>query len=168
MARGAIKKLARLDSLHELYALFGDLFPERWLASVEEGANSRERAFTPQGTFWAFGAQVLSPGSPCREMVRRIEAWWQHSSRGTVELSASTSAYCQARARLDPEALELIAQHLCWSLERHVLQEERWRQRRPVKIVDGTNLSMPDTAANQALWPQPSSQKASLGFAMMK
>ncbi len=75
VARGAIKKLARLDSLPELYELFGHLFPERLLASAEEGVNSRERAFTPQVTFWAFVAQVLSPGSPCREMVRRIEAW---------------------------------------------------------------------------------------------
>jgi len=168
VARGAIQKLARLDSLHELYELFGQLFPERLLASTQEGVNSRERAFTPQVTFWAFVAQVLSPGSPCREMVRRIEAWWQHGSRGAVRLSGSTSAYCQARARLDLEALELVAQHLCWSLERNVLQAERWLHRRPVKIVDGTNLSMPDTAANQARWPQPSSQKASLGFPMMK
>ena len=76
-------------------------------------------------------------------MVRRIEAWWQHSSQGTIALSGSTSAYCQARARLDPEVLELIAQHLCWSLERNVLEEERWLGGRPVKIVDGTNLSMP-------------------------
>lgn len=81
-ARGAIKKLARLDSLHELYELFGHLFPERLLVSAEEGLNSRERLFTPQVTFWAFVAQVLSPGSPCREMVRRIEAWWQGAGGG--------------------------------------------------------------------------------------
>lgn len=167
-AQGAIRKLARLDSLHELYELFGHLFPERLLASTEEGLNSRERAFTPQVTFWAFVAQVLSPGSPCREMVRRIEAWWQHGSGGAVVLSGSTSAYCQARARLDLGALEFIAQHLCWSLERNVLGEERWLSHRPVKIVDGTNLSMPDTEANQALWPQPTSQKPGCGFPMMK
>ena len=83
-------------------------------------------------------------------------------------MSGSTSAYCQARARLDPAALELIAQHLCWSLERNVLAEERWLGGRPVKIVDGTNLSMPDTEANQALWPQPTSQKPGCGFPMMK
>ena len=65
-AWGAMKKLARLDSLHELYELFGHLFPESLLASAEEGVNSRERTFTPQVTFWAFVAQVLSPGSPCR------------------------------------------------------------------------------------------------------
>ncbi len=167
-ARGAIKKLARLDSLQEMYELFGHLFAESLLARTEEGTNSRERTLTPQVTFWAFVAQVLSPGSPCREMVRRIEAWWQHRARGAVGLSGSTSAYCQARARLDLEALELIAQHLCWSLERNVLEEERWLGGRPVKIVDGTNLSMPDTAANQALWPQPTSQKPGCGFPMMK
>ncbi|CAN5452411.1 hypothetical protein BH20VER3_BH20VER3_15350 [soil metagenome] len=53
-------------------------------------------------------------------------------------------------------------------MERNVLDEERWLGGRPVKIVDGTNLSMPDTEANQALWPQPTSQKPGCGFPMMK
>ena len=74
----------------------------------------------------------------------------------------------QARARLDPDALELVSGHLCWSLERNVLTEERWLGGRPVKIVDGTGLSMPDTAANQALWPQPSTQQPGCGFPVMK
>ena len=51
-AAGAIKKLARLDSLQELYELFGHLFPESLLGRAEEGVNSRERTFTPQVTFW--------------------------------------------------------------------------------------------------------------------
>ena len=133
-----------------------------------QGANSRERTFTAQVTFWAFVAQILSPGSSCREMVRRVDAWWQRAAQGGVKLSCSTSAYCQARARLDPAVLELVCGHLCWSLERNALSEERWLGGRPVKIIDGTCLSMPDTEANQALWPQPSSQQASLGFPMMK
>jgi len=163
-----MQKVARLNSLQELYELFGHLFPERLLELNQEGVNSRERVFSPQVTFWAFVAQVLSPASPCRETVRRVEAWWRHTSRGTLGVSASTSAYCQARARLDPAVIELIAQQLCWSLERNVGGEERWLCGRPVKIVDGTNLSMPDTPANQALWPQPTSQQPSLGFPMMK
>ena len=167
-ARGTIKKLTRLDSLGELYELFGHLIPERLLASSEAGVNSRERIFTPQVTFWAFVAQILSPGSSCREMVRRVEAWWQQMASGREDLSGSTSAYCQARARLDPAVLELICGHLCWSLETNVLHGERWLGGRPVKIVDGTGLSMPDTAANQALWPQPSSQKPGCGFPAMK
>ena len=166
--RGAIKKLARLNSLQELYELFGHLIPERLLGASEAGANSRERVFTPQVTFWAFVAQILSPGSSCREIVRRVEAWWQQTAGESGSLSGSTSAYCQARARLDPDALELVSGHLCWSLERNVLTEERWLGGRPVKIVDGTGLSMPDTAANQALWPQPSTQQPGCGFPVMK
>ena len=108
-ARRAIEKLQRFDSLQELYELFGHLFPERLLEPSAQGANSRERTFTAQVTFWAFVAQILSPGSSCREMVRRVDAWWQRATEDGVKLSGSTSAYCQARARLDPAALELIS-----------------------------------------------------------
>jgi hypothetical protein len=38
-----------------------------------------------------------------------------------------------------------------------------WRER-PIKIADGTTVSMPDTPANQAAYPQPTSQKPGLGF----
>lgn len=167
-ARRTIRQLKRLNSLQELYELFGYLIPERLLEASAQGVNSRERIFTARVTFWAFAAQILSPGSSCREIVRRVDAWWQSAAKDEVQLSGSTSAYCQARARLDPAALELVCGHLCWSLERNVLSEERWLGGRAVKIIDGTCLSMPDTPANQALWPQPSSQQASLGFPMMK
>ena len=45
----------------------------------------------------------------------------------------------------------------CWS----------WRGR-DVKIVDGSTLSMPDTPANQAIYPQSSAQKPGLGFPIMR
>jgi hypothetical protein len=35
---------------------------------------------------------------------------------------------------------------------------------RPVRLVDGTTVSMPDTAANQAAYPQSRGQKPGLGF----
>lgn len=35
---------------------------------------------------------------------------------------------------------------------------------RPVRLVDGATVIMPDTDANQADFPQPGSQKAGLGF----
>ena len=166
-ARGALQKVARLNSLQGLYELFGHLVPEARLAASDAGPNSRARVFTPQVTFWAFVAQILSPGSSCREIIRRVEVWWQDTTAGE-SLSGSTSAYCQARARLDPAALELIAGHLSWSLERNVLNAERWLGGRAVKIVDGTGLSMPDTPANQVLWPQPASQQPGCGFPQMK
>ena len=73
-----MKKLARLTSIQELYELFGHLFPEHLLAASDVGTNSRERVFTPQVTFWAFVAQILSPGSSCREIVRRVAVSYTH------------------------------------------------------------------------------------------
>ncbi len=39
----------------------------------------------------------------------------------------------------------------------------RWRGR-PVRLVDGTTVTMPDTPANQAAYPQSRSQPPGLGF----
>ena len=66
----AAKIKAGVQSLGDLYELFGGLFSEKLFALEERGLNSRERVFSPQVTFWAFVAQVLSPDSPCREAVR--------------------------------------------------------------------------------------------------
>jgi len=167
-ARRTLQKLERLNSLQELYELFGHLLPDRLLAASEKGMNSRDRLFSTQVTFWAFAAQILSPGTACREIVRRVEAWWQESLGPTQAASTSSSAYCQARARLEPAVLDLIRAEIAWSLERNVLTEERWLGGRPVKIVDGTGVSMPDTPENQAVWPQSTSQQPGCGFPMMK
>ncbi len=46
-----------------------------------------------------------------------------------------------------------------------VQSEPQWRWKgRPVKLVDGTTVSMPDTPENQQQYPQPDSQKEGLGF----
>lgn len=42
-----------------------------------------------------------------------------------------------------------------------------WRGH-PVRLVDGTTLSMPDTEANQAVYPQPRSQAPGLGFPLCR
>ena len=167
-ARNVFEKLKKLDAMQELYEIFGHMFPDRLLELSDGGQNSRERIFSPRVTFWAFVAQVLSPGSPCREIVRRVKAWWRHTQGEEPRMSDKDSAYCQARARLDPDALALIAQHLSWRLEANVFKSERWLEGRTVKIVDGTGLSMPDTPENQRVWPQPASQQPGCGFPAMK
>jgi hypothetical protein len=39
---------------------------------------------------------------------------------------------------------------------------------RPVRLVDGTTVSMPDTQANQASYPQSRSQKPGLGYPLCR
>jgi hypothetical protein len=166
--REAVAKARQARSLGELYELFGEMLPDRLLAMNEKGLNSRDRVFSPKVTFWAFVSQVLDVGSSCRDVVRKVEAWWRwaHKERRD-EPAVSPSAYCQARARLEVQTLRLIQGHLAWSLERRETRGQLWLGRR-VKITDGTTLSMPDTAANQHCWPQSTSQQEGLGFPCMK
>ena len=98
----AIENLRRVRSPGELYELFGEMLPDRLLAMNDKGTGSRDRAFTPKVTFWAFVSQVFDVGSSCRDVVRKVEAWWRWTQRErTGEPALSPSAYCQARARLE-------------------------------------------------------------------
>jgi hypothetical protein len=115
-------------------------------------------------TFWAFLSQVLSPGSSCREVVRKVQAWYAPQDQTP---GSGTSAYCQARRRLPLACLMELHQTLAAKLSARLTPPELWLGRR-VKVVDGTGLSMPDTAANQKAWPQPSGQKPGCGFPVVK
>ena len=158
-------EVLRAKSLSELRTLFGWLIPDsRWQGPSLSSPN-RERLFTPLITFWAFLSQVLAADSACRTAVRKVQAWW--ARQGSGPMSANTSAYCQARARLPEQRLEALQDQLAQRLENNVPAERLWCGRR-VRVVDGTTCSMPDTAPNQRAYPQPSGQKAGCGFPMLK
>ncbi len=125
----------------------------------------RERIFSPVVTFWMFLAQVLSDGASCQEMVAKaLAALWLTEGK---QASPENSAYCQARKRLPESFLQELVPKLADQLESQVHTEHLWMGRR-VKIVDGSSLSMPDTAANQKLYPQPRGQKPGCGFPVMR
>jgi hypothetical protein len=165
-ARAQFKsQLPKAHSISALRELFGSLAPDTLLCPQQKGSASRQRLFSPLMTFWAFLAQVLSPNSSCRDAVRKAQAWW--ALRHQIEISPDTSAYCQARARLPVTILQRIHRHVCDRMEANVPSGSLWRGR-PVKVVDGTGLSMPDTASNQLAYPQPLPQKPGCGFPLMK
>jgi hypothetical protein len=164
----AMAALPKIASLAELRQLFGSYFPAALLAQNSCGHNSRQRIFSLEVTFWAFLDQVLTPQGPCREAVRKIMAWHRFENpRGPIgDMSADTSAYCQARLRLPVQTIKDINAHLIARLQANTPTDALWHGRR-VKLVDGTGISMPDTAANQALYPQTKSQKPGCGFPLM-
>jgi hypothetical protein len=139
--------------------------PARLLKPAKCGAHSRRRSF-PQGlTFWAFLSQVLSPESPCRETVRKVQAWY--TARRLPRPGSGTAAYCRARSRLSHDTLLDIHRHTADELQRRVASDQLWCGRH-VKVVDGTGVSMPDTPRNQRAFPQPSNQKKGCGFPVAK
>ena len=72
-----LKKVQAIRSLESLFEMFGDFVPARFLCKETKGVNSRERELPPRIIFWAFVNQVLDPGSSCREILRKVEAWWK-------------------------------------------------------------------------------------------
>jgi len=152
-------------TLCQLGKLCAPWVPARLLKPTPHGPHSRRRFF-PQGlTFWAFLSQVLSPQSPCRETVRKVQAWY--ALRRQPRPGSGTAAYCRARSRLSRDTLLALHRHTADELQRRVRREQLWGERR-VYVVDGTGLSMPDTPDNQRAFPQPANQKKGCGFPVVK
>jgi putative transposase len=139
------------------------ILPDAMVQQVlkEEGAHWKPIVYTPFLTFWTFFWQALSPDHSCRAAVKRVAAWM--GRRGRKINDEDTSPYCKARARLPESALRRLARWLGYHLHREAAEDWLWCGRR-VKVVDGTTVSMADTAANQREYPQSRSQKPGLGF----
>ena len=124
-----------------------------------------DRVFSPLVTLWVFLGQVLSADHSCRAAVARLLA--HRVARGQSPCSAETGAYCQARKRLPESFFADVARQTGRALEAQVDPQWLWKRRR-VHIYDGSSVSMPDTPANQAAYPQPVVQKPGLGFPLAR
>lgn len=146
---------------------FSEVLTESSIEAVldDHGTSFRDRVFSPQVTIWGFLSQVLSEDQSCRDAVSRIVA--HRAARGEEICSPNTAAYCKARSRLSQEVLSTLASRTAVELERGVKDEWKWCGR-DVFIIDGSSVSMPDTAPNQAAYPQPPSQKPGLGFPLAR
>jgi hypothetical protein len=130
-------------------------------ALCQERAVWREQIYTPLLTLWAFLSQVVSPDGSCRAIVTRVLAWLV--SCGQEPCSPKTDPYCKARQRLPESLLYRLVRETGQELHRRSRDAWGWKDRR-VKVADGTTVSMPDTPANQAEYPQHNAQAAGLGF----
>ena len=156
----------RRRPLHHLKSLLADRLDLSLLAPNPDKVNSRQRYYTPELTFMAFLDQVLNPDAPCREAVRQIRAYYQRQPDPT-RLDQDTSAYCQARARWQMEELIEIRHHLA----EHTPSGSRpltLPACRPLKVIDGTCLNLPDTPANRSLYPQSQDQRPECGFPLLR
>lgn len=138
----------------------------RFLAPNPKKANSRMRLYTPKLSFLAFLDQTLNPGSSCREAARQVRAYYQ-GEPDPQRLDEGTSAYCQARGRWDLGELVEIRRHLADNLP-SVPLPLALPVARPIKLIDGTCLNLPDTPANRRDYPQSRDQKPECGFPQLR
>lgn len=87
----------------------------------------------------------------------------ERCARGEAVRSLSTGPYCKARQRLPLGLISRLGVAVGEALERGSPRNWKWRGR-SVKLVDGTTVSMPDTRANQSVYPQSGVQRPGLGF----
>lgn len=121
----------------------------------------RERLFPPTETLSMFLAQALSADRSCQRAVN--EGAIKRLITGLTPCSTHTGAYCRARQRVPTPMVSTLTRHVGQWLTTRAPAAWHWRDR-PVRLVDGATVIMPDTAANQADFPQPRSQKPGLGF----
>jgi Transposase DDE domain len=127
----------------------------------QECGTTRDRVFTPLATLATFLSQVLGDDHSCRAAVARLLAW--RTAHGLPPCSPDTGGYCKARQRLPETLLPRLVRETADRLEGQAA--EGWLSHgRRVLIADGSTVSMPDTAENQAAYPQHGSQKAGCGF----
>jgi Transposase DDE domain len=168
--RSAQQKLAdnivllKQKSFKQIGAVFEKFIPHSLLKPERDGPMSRRRLFSKENTFWAFFSQVLDADGGCKEVIRKLQSY--ASIKGVKVPSSSTASYCAARKKLDEQMLSDMLEHTADRLEE--IPEPGLMNNRRVIVVDGTGVSMPDTLANQEVWPQSSSQKVGCGFPMAR
>jgi len=156
--------LLKKKSFKQVGAVFEKFIPPALLKPERDGDMSRRRLFSKENTFWAFFSQVIDADGGCKEVIRKLQSY--ASIKGVKVPSSSTAAYCAARKKLDKQMLSIILAHTADGLEE--MPEPGLMNNRRVIVVDGTGISMPDTPANQEVWPQSSTQKLGCGFPMAR
>jgi len=151
------------------YAAVGDAFfffnrltaPDLFDALEDALPAHRERLFPPTETLSMFLAQALKPDRSCQGIVN--DAAVKRLLHGLPRCSTKTGAYCKARLRLPLDMVSGMTIATGRLIATTVPDNWRWFGRR-VRLVDGTTVTLPDTPANQAAYPQQSGQKPGLGF----
>jgi hypothetical protein len=164
--------MSNLDAVRARFARneglpFADILTEASIREVlnEHSVRYRERVFSPVTTIWGFLSQVLSEDQSCRDAVSRIIA--HRAANAITVCSPNTASYCDARSRIPTSVLSTLARRTAEEL--HASVDDRWKWNgRPVFILDGSSVSMPDTPENRALYPQPPQQAAGLGFPLAR
>ena len=160
------QRVRRRADQSDAYTFFNLLTSPELLDRVESLLpEHRERLFPPTETLSMFLSQALSADRSCQRAVN--DASVKRLIGGLPVCSTRTGAYCRARARLPLSMLSGLAQHTGQAMTAQAPSAWHWHGH-PVRLVDGTTVAMPDTEANQALYPQPRSQEPGLGFPLAR
>lgn len=154
---------------------FSELLPEQAIQEAFDKTDANENddegeddiIFTPAITLWGFLSQMLfkQEQRSCVAAVARIAVLL--IALGKEACAADTAAFCRARLKLKETVIEQLVLQVATKAEAELPAAWLWKNRH-VKLVDGTTMSMPDTIANQEIYPQQNIQQPGLGFPIMR
>jgi putative transposase len=129
------------------------------------GANS---IYSTAVMVWSFLGQVLRDGkeASCQSAVARVVTHCE--LLGQSGPTDDTGDYCRARAKLPASGLREICCEVGSELQQAAPAGWLWKWQRHAKLIDGFTFTMPDTAENQAEFPQPKSQQPGVGLPLAR
>ena len=141
---------------------FNLLTSEELLWAVEDALpDHRERYYPPTQTLSMFLAQALNADRSCQKVVNDVAL--SRVAMGLTPTSIATGGYCKARQRLPVSLISNLVHKTAQLVDERTPTQWRW-QGKSVRLIDGTTVTMPDTVANQSVYPQQGGQKPGLGF----
>lgn len=159
----ALKSCRRI-TLAQIETRFAPCLPPAVLRQNPEKEFSRERIYTQVRTFWCWMWQILQGNTSCREVVRQVQALF--ALCGARSVDGDTGGYCLARFKLGLTCLERI---FAGSIDacRKAAPSGTLLQGRPLRVVDGSGVRLPDTPANRQAFP-PNNKEPGTGFPFLR
>jgi hypothetical protein len=137
-------------TLCRLENCFSPWLPTSLFPKATDHQNSRDRHYTRWRTFWSMLWQAFNPLASGREVVRQLQAAYELEDG--PQLSPQDGAYCRAKARLPldqfPKGLSATARQAD-----QLAPPLQLLAGRPIKVADGSALTLADTPKNRAAYP---------------
>lgn len=140
----------RAYTLCQLETCLGPWVPAELFPKAEVKANSRDRDYTRWRTFWCMLWQGLNPDAAGREVVQQLQALFRLEDGRRI--SEDDGAYCRAKARLPLGEFVKGLTATAHAADRQAPPRTQL-QGRPQKALDGSALTLPDTAKNRKAYP---------------
>ena len=159
----AAKRRDLAESSIATYAMqFSHILPAEFLNGLS--STKRLRQYCNVNVFWAWTAQILEANASLCKGVSLVQAWCKDADLPAP--GQDTGAYSNGRKRLKISFLNKVADRIKRYLNSRIRPEDTYKGH-VIKSIDGSSIALDDTAANQAEYPQPSSQKPGCGFPVM-
>lgn len=157
------KRRSLAESSVSTYAMqFSHILSAEFLHGLS--GSQRIRQYCNVVVFWTWMAQILEANASLSKAVSLVQAWCEDA--GLPSPGEDTGSYSRGRGRLRIEFIDAVKRRVNGYLKARVRPEDTY-QGHVVKSIDGSSMAMDDTGANQAEYPQPSSQKPGCGFPVM-